>query len=110
MIFLSPLTPNALRLFDHLIRPYQHVRRNRQTDLLRRLQVNHHLEFHGLLDGKIGGLGALEDSVDEAGRLAAEVQVVDAIRDEATGLGARAEVEEERQAVPGCVLDRKSVV
>jgi hypothetical protein len=31
-------------LLDHLIRSRQHIRRDRQTDLLRRLQIDHQLK------------------------------------------------------------------
>jgi len=36
---------------DDFIRPDQHIRRNRQTDLLGRLQIDDELELHRLLDG-----------------------------------------------------------
>src|SRR5262244_1832060 len=51
-------------LFDHLIRSYEHIRWNRQADLLRGLQVNNKLKLHRQLDGKVSGLGAFENSVD----------------------------------------------
>ena len=41
---------------DHLVRPRQHIRRNRQADLFRRFQIDDELELLRLLDGKIGGL------------------------------------------------------
>jgi hypothetical protein len=44
---------------DHLVRPRQHIRRNRKTDLLRCLEIDHQLELHWLLYRKISGLGAL---------------------------------------------------
>ena len=49
---------------DHLVRPCEHLWRNRQADLLRGLQIDHELEFRRLLDGQVGRLGALENSVD----------------------------------------------
>jgi len=45
------------KLFNDLIRPHQHVGRNRQADLLSRLQVDDQLEFLRLFDGNIGWLG-----------------------------------------------------
>ena len=42
---------------DHFIRSHQHVRRDRQPDLLRRFQTDNELELLRLFDGKIGGLG-----------------------------------------------------
>ena len=50
-------------LFDHLVRPHQHVRRNRQTDLLGGFEIDHELELLRLLDRKISGLGALQNFV-----------------------------------------------
>ena len=34
---------------DHFIRPRQHIRRNRQADLLRRLKIDDELELRRLL-------------------------------------------------------------
>ena len=48
-------------LLDHLIRPSEHWRRDLQTERLRRLEVDHQFELGWLLDGKVSGLGALED-------------------------------------------------
>ena len=53
---------------DHLVRPRQHVRRNRQADLLGSLQVDDQLELRGLLHREIGGLGAFEDFINEGCR------------------------------------------
>src|SRR5437867_1784425 len=87
-------------LLDYLIRTKEHCRRDRQPERLGGLKVDHQFELRGLLDGEVGGFGALENPIDEAGRLAVEVQVVDAIGDEAAGLGARAEIKKDEQAVP----------
>ena len=46
--------------FNDLIRPRQHIRRNRQADLLRRLQIDDELELHRLLHGEISGLAAFQ--------------------------------------------------
>ena len=48
----------TLMSFNHFIRSRQHVRRNRQADLLGCFQIDDELELRRLLDGKIGGLGA----------------------------------------------------
>jgi hypothetical protein len=40
----------CLPSFDHLIRPQQHVRRDRQADLLGCLEIDHELELRRLLD------------------------------------------------------------
>jgi hypothetical protein len=54
-------------LFDDSIRPHQHLLRDRQTDLFRRLQVDYKFEFSRLLDGKIGGFGAFQYFIDVRG-------------------------------------------
>jgi hypothetical protein len=43
-------------LFDDLVRPRQHIRRNRKSDLLSGFQIDDQLELRRLLHGKIGGL------------------------------------------------------
>ena len=50
---------------DQPIRPGEHLRWNRQTDLFRCLEIDHQLKLGGLLDGKVGRLCALQDSVHE---------------------------------------------
>jgi hypothetical protein len=47
-ILASPLA--FLASFDHFIRPHQHVRRNRDADLLGRLQVDDQLKLCRLFD------------------------------------------------------------
>src|SRR2546422_3456951 len=58
---------------DHLVRPREHVGRNRHADLLGRLEIDDELEFCRLLHGKIGWLGALEDLVDISCRTPGQV-------------------------------------
>ena len=52
---------------DHLIRPQQQRRRDRQAERLGGLEVDDQLELGRLLDGEVGGLRALEDLVHEVG-------------------------------------------
>ena len=54
------------RLFNHLVRPLQERRRDRQAESLGDLEVDHEFERSGLLDRQIGGLGAPENLVDVA--------------------------------------------
>ena len=54
-ILASPF--GTLRLLDHLIRSRQHIRRDRETDLLRCFQVDDQLKLRGLLDRRSAGLG-----------------------------------------------------
>jgi hypothetical protein len=39
------------RILDHSICPEQHIRRNRQTDLLGRFEIDDELELRGLFYG-----------------------------------------------------------
>ena len=47
----SILLRSPLFSFDHLVRSCQHIRRNRQADLLRCFQIDDELEFLRLLHG-----------------------------------------------------------
>src|SRR5260370_1239112 len=62
----TPLTPPPFSWIDHLIRPLQQRRRDRQAEGLRGLEVDDQLELRGLLDREVGGLGAPENLVDVA--------------------------------------------
>jgi hypothetical protein len=53
-----------LKSLDHLIRPRERFRRNRQADLLRRFQIDNELELRRLFDWQVSRLCALEDFVD----------------------------------------------
>src|SRR5215831_4582539 len=55
------------RLLDHLIRPRQRRRRDRQAESLGGLEVDDQLELGWLLDGQVSGLRALEDPIHEVG-------------------------------------------
>jgi hypothetical protein len=46
---------------DHLIPPREHRRRDREAQGLGGSCVDDDLELRGLLDGQVGGPGALED-------------------------------------------------
>src|SRR4029434_11163702 len=56
---------SAAASLDQLVRPREHLPRNRYADFLRLLEIDHQLKLRRLLDGKIGSLGSLEDSVHE---------------------------------------------
>jgi len=58
LLFASPLTLYASRLFYDFVRSRQHVGRNRQADLLGRLQIDNELKLCWLLHGQVGGLRA----------------------------------------------------
>src|SRR4030095_11190023 len=52
---------------DYSIRSVQHGLRYCQTDLFFRFEIYHQLELRRLFDGKVGGLGTLENSVNVIG-------------------------------------------
>ena len=58
LFFMSFAVSNVEPLLNDFVRPRQHVRRNRQADLLRSFQIDDELKFRGLFDGKVGGLRA----------------------------------------------------
>ena len=70
------LLPNASRLLHHFIRPRQQFRRNRQSNLFRRLQVDDELKLRRLLHRQISRLGAFQDLVHVNSRAPIEVIVV----------------------------------
>jgi hypothetical protein len=55
-------------LFDHLIRPRQHRRGDREAEGLRGLEVDYELELRRLLDGEVGRFGAAKNPVHIVGR------------------------------------------
>src|SRR5215472_15980986 len=67
-VFTAPrsslLAPCSL-LLDDFVCSSQHIRRNRQADLLRGLQVDYKLKFRWLFHRQIGRLGSLQDFVHE---------------------------------------------
>src|SRR4030095_8048608 len=58
-----PCCKRYLKLLEHFISPCQHVRRNRQADLLRGLEIYHQLELHRSLHRQVSGLSAFENLV-----------------------------------------------
>src|SRR5438445_725287 len=73
-------------LLDDPVGPQQERRRDRQAERLGGLKINDELQFGGLLDGEIRGLGALEDLVHEGGSLSVRLTKAWRIRHEAASL------------------------
>ncbi len=71
-------------LLDDLIRSRQHIRWNRQTDLLCRFEIDHELELGRLLHWEIGGFGSFQDLVHVHSRTAIEVSGVRPVGHETT--------------------------
>ena len=66
-VFLIPTsvlsTRSSALSSDDPVRSYQHVRRNREADLLRGFQVDDQLELHRLLDRKVARLCAFQNFI-----------------------------------------------
>src|SRR5262245_41763024 len=58
---------------DHSIRSRQHIRWNRQTDLLRGFKIDDEFELRRLLYWKVGGLSAFKNLVHVGGGAAVHV-------------------------------------
>src|SRR5262245_24422346 len=99
---LGGAAPIEHALLDHLVCPQQHRLRNRQTQRLRRLEVDDEFELCGLLDGQIGWLGPLEDLIHLGGGPPVEIEKARPVSHEAAGLHTLADAVCCRQAAPGC--------
>jgi hypothetical protein len=64
----------------------QHLLRNRQADLLRRLEIDHQLELRRLLHRQIGRLGSLQDFVHVICDAPVAVREVRPVGHEPTGI------------------------
>src|SRR5437660_5854727 len=74
------------KLFNYPIRSSQHVRWNRQTDLLGRFQINDEFKLRRLLYRQVCGLRAFQDFVDISGGAAVQVGNAHAVKHEATSV------------------------
>jgi hypothetical protein len=74
------------RLFNHLVGADKHSGRNGEAERLGCSQVYYEFELGWLLDGKVGGLCALEDAVDIADGEPYRLCLPRAIGHETTGL------------------------
>src|SRR5262249_47148781 len=84
-ILLSLLTAHHSSSFDDYVRPREHVRRNRQADLMGSLEINNKLKLLWLLDGKVGGVSAFQDLVDIRSGASVQVGHTHAIRHKPPG-------------------------
>src|SRR4029453_8838660 len=76
---------------NQLTRSGQHGGRERDSECLRGIQVDHYLERGGVFNGEIGGVGAFRDLVGVAGRSSPEFGEVRAIRHQCAGIDGLAE-------------------
>ena len=62
---MSFAVSNVEPLLNNFVRSRQHVRRNGQTDLLCRFEIDDELKLRRLLNGNVGWLRAFQDLVNE---------------------------------------------
>src|SRR5262249_56255305 len=74
-------------LLNHLIRPPQHGRRDRQPESFGCFQIDHEFELGGVLNRQIRWLGAPEDLVHVSGGTARHVGQILPVRHEAARVG-----------------------
>ena len=70
---------------NYFVRPRQHIRRNRQADLLGGFQIDDKLEFRRLLHREIGGLSAFKDLVHIGSGAPVQVGIAHAVAHEPPG-------------------------
>src|SRR5262249_58301526 len=75
-----------LKLLNDPIRLREHLRRNRQADLLGRLEIDDDLELRRLLDRNIAKLGTFRNLLHVRGGAPAQVGHVHAVRHKAPGV------------------------
>jgi hypothetical protein len=73
--------------FDHLIRPREQRRRDREVEGLGGLQIDDQLELGWLIDGEIARFGSFQDPIHKHSSAALRVSKARPIRDEGTCLG-----------------------
>src|SRR5262245_32348374 len=71
-----------MTLTNNLVGPRQHIRRNRQADLLGSFEIDHQLKFRWLLNRNVGGFCAFEHLIHEGGGAPVCVRIVSAVRDQ----------------------------
>src|SRR2546422_3766897 len=90
---------SAASSLDHLVGAHEQRLPDREAEGFRRFEIDHQLEHGGLLDGKIAGLGTLENLVHVMGGTHVHRTQVWPIREQPSGARELAELEHPRQAL-----------
>src|SRR5215510_5822345 len=89
----------SLGSLDDLVCPPEHRRRDRQTERLSGLEVDHQLELRRLLDGQVAGVGTLQNLVHVGSGAPRQVSKVRSIGHQAPDIDILAVWEHRRQPV-----------
>ena len=94
--------------FDHLISPSQNILRDRQTQSLRGLEIDHQFEFGRLFDRQIGGIGTSQKLDQPSGRyISGELDDARAIGGEPSLVGGFRPLVYRWKAQCGCLFEDK---
>src|SRR4030095_4996282 len=104
------IVASFVSLLDHLIRPRQQRRRDRQAERLGGLEVDDQLELGGLLDRKVSRLRPLENAIDIARHAPVHVREAYAVGHEAAVADVFSELVHGRQTVARSQVDEKTPV
>src|SRR5919108_889603 len=78
------LTPHPSHLSNYFVRSRQHVRRNREPDLLRGFEIDHQLKFRRPLDREFARFGSPQNPVNVSRGAAIHLRQTYAVRHEPT--------------------------
>jgi hypothetical protein len=83
----APSIDAVRKVYDHVVGAAEQSRRHGETQSLSGLEIDHQLEFCGLLDWQVDRLDALQDFLHEGGAEPKLIGTVDAVRQECADLG-----------------------
>ena len=89
---------------NHLIRPRQHIWRNRETNLLRRYQIDNEFKLRWLFHREIGWLRTFENLVYISGSAPVQVENVCPVGHEPTTFHEQCVVVHRRESIFCCVV------
>src|SRR5690242_7560710 len=94
-----------LASLDHPVRPRQHVRRDRQANLLSRFQIDHKIELHRLLDGQVCRFSPVKNAVYKVSTTTIHIRITGPIRHEPSDIHKFLRCIQSRSATAVCRLN-----